>query len=157
MSSDADKSTPTSGPVIHPGARVTLNYEIRLPDDRVVDSTFETEPFSFTVGDGSFEPTLEESLLGLTEGEQTRILLTPEFAFGPRDPELVLEMSRSHFPADMPLVVDHLVEFNLPTGEPVAGQVLAVGDDTVTVDFNHPLAGHNIQFIVHILSIEEKA
>jgi len=143
-----------TAPVVTRGARVTLHYEIRMPDDRVVDSTFETEPFTFVVGDGSFEPNLEEALLGLAEGEQTRILLTPEYGFGQRSEELVHELPRSSFPEGMPLVVDHLVEFELPTGEPVAGQVVAVNEDSVTVDFNHPLAGHNIQFIVNILSVE---
>lgn len=144
----------TGTPVVARGSRVTLHYEIRLPDDRVVDSTFETEPFSFTVGDGSFEPKLEEALLGLAEGEQTRILLTPEYGFGERSQELIHGLPRATFPSDMPLVVGHLVEFELPTGEPVAGQVVAVTEESATVDFNHPLAGHNIQFLVNILAVE---
>lgn len=148
---ESDKDTL---PVIARGERVTINYEIRLPDDRVVDSTFETEPFSFTVGDGSFDDKLEESLLGLPLGEQTRILLTPEYGFGQRSAELVHELPRSHFPADMLPVPDQVIEFTLPTGEPVAGTVVAANEETVTVDFNHPLAGHNIQLIVHVLEID---
>lgn len=141
-------------PVIARGAHVTLHYEIRLPDDRVVDSTFESEPMQFVVGDGSMDPRLEESLLGLPEGEQTRILLTPEFAFGEPDPDMIHELPRADVPNDLALSVGDLVEFDLPNGDSVAGAVRAINEETLLVDFNHPLAGMNIQFIVHVLAVE---
>lgn len=141
-------------PLIAPGATVTMHYEIRLPDDRVVDSTFDAEPMVFVIGDGSLEPRLEESLLGLPQGEQTRILLTPEYAFGDPDPELIHELPRADVPDDLNLSVDDLVEFNLPNGDTVAGTVRAINEDTLLVDFNHPLAGLNIQFIINVLVVE---
>jgi FKBP-type peptidyl-prolyl cis-trans isomerase SlpA len=141
-------------PVIVRGAQVTLHYEIRLSDDRVVDSTFESEPMQFVVGDGSLDPRLEESLFGLPEGERTRILLTPEFAFGAPDPEMIHELPRADVPDDLSLGIDDLVEFNLPNGDTVAGIVRAINEETLLVDFNHPLAGMNIQFIVHVLAVE---
>lgn len=149
-SSDAN----TAVPVITRGATVTLHYEIRLPDDRVADSTFDAEPMMFIVGDGSLYPRLEESLLGLPEGEQTRILLTPEYAFGDPDPEMIHELPRADVPNDLSLSVDDLVEFDLPNGEVVAGTIRAINEETLRVDFNHPLAGMNIQFIVHVLAVE---
>ncbi len=147
----------TAVPVIKRGATVTLHYEIRLPDNRVADSTFETEPMVFVVGDGSLDSRLEESLLGLPQGEQTRILLTPEYAFGDPDPEMFHELPRADVPDDLSLSVDDLVEFNLPNGDTVAGTVRAINEDTLLVDFNHPLAGMNIQFIVNVLSVEPPA
>lgn len=147
----------TAVPVITRGATVTLHYEIRLPDNRVADSTFETEPMVFVVGDGSLDSRLEESLLGLPQGEQTRILLTPEYAFGDPDPEMLHELPRADVPDDLSLSVDDLVEFNLPNGDTVAGTVRAINEDTLLVDFNHPLAGMNIQFIVNVLAVEPPA
>jgi len=149
-----DLPFPATTAVIVRGAQVTLHYEIRLPDDRVVDSTFEEEPMRFVVGDGSLDPRLEESLLGLPQGEQTRILLTPEFAFGMPDDEMMHELPRADVPDDLALSVDDLVEFNLPNGDTVAGVVRAINEETLLVDFNHPLAGMNIQFIVHVLAVE---
>lgn len=151
--SDLPTQSAAAMPVITRGAQVTLHYEIRLADDRVVDSTFDAEPVQFVVGDGNLAPRLEESLLGLPEGEQTRILLTPEFAFGDPDPELVHELPRADVPGNLSFHVDDLVEFNLPNGDIVAGMVRAINEDTLLVDFNHPLAGMNIQFIVHVLSV----
>ena len=154
---DSSSPSPAIVPVIARGALVTLHYEIRLADDRVVDSTFESEPMQFVVGDGSLDPRLEESLLGLPEGERTRILLTPEFAFGSPDPEMVHELPRAEVPNDLALSVDDLVEFNLPNGDTVAGTVRAINEETLLVDFNHPLAGMNIQFIVNVLAVEPPA
>lgn len=151
---DSSAPSPDSPPVIVRGATVTLHYEIRFADDRVADSTFESEPMQFVVGDGCLDARLEESLLGLPQGERTRILLTPEYAFGDPDPELVHALPRADVPNDLNLSVDDLVEFNLPNGEVVAGTVRAIDEETLRVDFNHPLAGMNIQFIVHVLAVE---
>ena len=142
-----------STPLIARGDTVTLHYALRLPDDREVDSSFDAEPFTFTLGDGQFEPRLEEALIGLPLGEQTRILLTPEFAFGQPDPEMIHELARSEVPHHLALHLNDVVEFDLPNGDAIAGTVRAIGEETLTVDFNHPLAGMNVQLIGHILAI----
>ncbi|MBN2872013.1 MAG: peptidylprolyl isomerase [Halothiobacillaceae bacterium] len=144
-------------PTITENSEVTIHYEIRLPDDRVVDSTFDGEPVTVRLGAGAFAPRLEEALIGLPLGEHTRILLTPEYAFGQPDPGNVHRMPRGQFPEDMTLEPQRVIEFDLPNGEAVPGTVKAVTDESVTVDFNHPLAGHNIQFIVQVLGIDEQA
>jgi len=149
--SDAEKP---DLPTVAKDSEVTLNYEIRLPDDRVVDSTFDDEPFTVKLGSGAFEPRLEEALVGLPLGEYTRILLTPQFAFGMPDPNNVHTMPRGRFPEDMTLEPQLVIEFDLPNGDAVPGTVTAVTEDAVTVDFNHPLAGQNIQFIVQVLAVD---
>ncbi|MDG4868254.1 peptidylprolyl isomerase [Guyparkeria sp. 1SP6A2] len=148
---DADKS---NLPTIAKDSEVTIHYEIRLPDGRVVDSTFDDEPFAVRLGGGAFEPNLEEAIVGLPLGEHTRILLTPQYAFGMPDPQNIHTMPRGRFPADMNLEPQLVIEFDLPNGEAVPGTVTAVTEDAVTVDFNHPLAGQNIQFIVQVLAID---
>jgi FKBP-type peptidyl-prolyl cis-trans isomerase SlpA len=67
------------------------------------------------------------------------------------------ELPRADVPDDLSLSVDDLVEFNLPNGDTVAGTVRAINEDTLLVDFNHPLAGMNIQFIVNVLAVEPPA
>ncbi|MGM0517412.1 MAG: FKBP-type peptidyl-prolyl cis-trans isomerase [Pseudomonadota bacterium] len=141
-------------PTVEKDSEVTIHYEIRLPDDRVVDSSFDDEPFTVKLGGGAFEPRLEEALVGLPLGEYTRILLTPQYAFGMPDPGNVHTMPRGRFPEDMNLEPQLVIEFDLPNGESVPGTVTAVTEDAVTVDFNHPLAGQNIQFIVQVLAID---
>ncbi len=149
--SDADTS---DLPTIGKHSEVTVHYEIRLSDDRVIDSTFDDEPFTVKLGAGTFEPRLEEALVGLPLGEYTRILLTPQYAFGMPDPSNVHTMSRGRFPEDMDLEPQLVIEFDLPSGESVPGTVTALTEDDVTVDFNHPLAGQNIQFMVRVMAVD---
>lgn len=148
---DADQS---ALPTIEKDSEVTIHYELRLPDDRVVDTTFGDEPFTVRLGSGAFEPRLEEALIGLPLGEYTRILLTPQYAFGMPDPANVHTMPRGQFPEEMQLEPQLVVEFDLPNGDAVPGTVTAVTEEAVTVDFNHPLAGQNVQFIVQVLGID---
>ena len=150
---DAKSDLPTIGK----DSEVTIHYEIRLPDDRVVDSSFDDEPFTVKLGSGAFEPRIEEALIGLPLGEYTRILLTPQHAFGMPDPSNVHTMPRGRFPENMNIEPQLVIEFDLPNGDAVPGTITAVTEDAVTVDFNHPLAGQNIQLIVQVLVVDGQA
>ena len=63
-------------------------------------------------------------------------------------------MPRSEFPADMPLEPGLIVGFTTPSGEEVPGAIQEIKGDDVVVDFNHPLAGHEVIFDVEILEVK---
>ncbi|MDD3609615.1 MAG: FKBP-type peptidyl-prolyl cis-trans isomerase [Halothiobacillaceae bacterium] len=135
-------------------SRVTLHYELRLTDGLLADATPEGEPLHFQMGDGTLMPLLEDCLIGLPEGEATRILLPPDEGFGHRSTDNIHVMPREDFPEDFRPEPGQVIDFSTPTGESVPGIVLAVESDEVTVDFNHPLSGHVVQFIVKVLKVE---
>ena len=66
---------------ISPGSTVTLHLSLTLEDGTVADSTFEGEPFTFVMGDGTLVSGLELALYGLYPGDTQRLELTPEQAF----------------------------------------------------------------------------
>lgn len=136
---------------IRTGSRVSMHFSLALADGTEAVSTFDEEPLEFSLGDGTLIPTLEENLLGLTKSSRQQFVLAPEFAFGERDPELVQSMPRTDF--DTPPETGQVLAFALPDGEETAGLVLEVLDDSVTVDFNPPLAGKNVVFRVEILDV----
>lgn len=138
---------------IAPGRRVRLHYRITLEDGTVADSSFGGEPLEFLVGDGTLQQGLEQVLLGLAAGERRRFELAPWEAFGYADPEAVQVMPRADFPQDMALAPGSVVAFTTPGGEEIAGIVKALDAEQVTVDFSHPLAGHDIVFEVEILEV----
>ena len=142
---------------IRPGSRVTMHYTVRLEDGMVADTSREGEPLTFTLGDGSVVPGLELALYGLRAGDTQTLAIAPQDAFGFRDPDNVHTLPRSEFPADMELEEGLIVEFATPSGETTPGAVRRVGKDEVEVDFNHPLAGHEITFEVEILSVAPPA
>lgn len=138
---------------IQPGDRVTLHYRIASLGQEIAD-TFPYAPETFRVGAGEIDARLEQLLLGLHEGERHVFELHPWQAFGERDETLVQTLPRSDFPPGADLPTEHQVDFELPNGETLTGQILAADAESVKIDFNHPLAGLPIEFEVHILATE---
>jgi len=143
-----------TGERIRHGATVVMHYTILLEDGMVADTTEGEEPFRFTVGDGSLIQGLELALFGLKAGDHQRLRISPENGFGAHDPNGIHEMPRAAFPPGMELEEGQIIGFDTPAGEELPGAILEVDEDTVKVDFNHPLAGHEITFEVEILSVE---
>lgn len=139
--------------IIQPGSEVVIHCSITLEDGTVAENTFDDEPIRFVMGDGTIIQGLESALYGLKGGEQESLKIGSENAFGPHDPEAVVIRPRSDFPDDMDVQAGQIVAFTLPDGDEVLGSVLKVLADTVKVDFNHPIAGHEIQFKVQVLEV----
>lgn len=139
---------------IEPGRRVTMHFTLALEDGFEAETTRDDDPMTFEVGEGTLMPTLEQYLIGLQAGDEKEYVIPPEAAFGFRDETNVHDMPRDQFGPDMTLAPGVIIGFTSPSGEEVPGTVLEFDDQTVTVDFNHPLAGHTIHFSVQILSVE---
>ena len=138
---------------VQPGSRVTLHYSMILEDGTEAVSTFGDEPATLVIGDGTLAPGLEQVLIGLERGEKRAMTLDPDRAFGRRDEAKIHHMPVSAFDPAMELVPGLVVAFETPAGDELAGTVLAVEDDQVTVDFNHPLCGRSVTFTVEILEV----
>ncbi len=145
--------TNDNAPTIMPGSRVTMHYSITLHDGTVADSSYGDEPMEFVMGDGTLLEGLERALYGLAPGQQQVLQIPPQEGFGFRDPENVHTMARAEFKDDMPLAPGVIIEFATPSEVLVPGMIREVAVDTVQVDFNHPLAGHEITFKVDILAV----
>jgi FKBP-type peptidyl-prolyl cis-trans isomerase SlpA len=147
-------SAPTSKS-IGQNSTVTMHYSLLLEDGTVVDSTFDSdEPLTFTMGDGTLIQGLEYALVDLKPGDQQSINIGPEEGFGYPDPAAVQTMQRKEFNETMELKPGVIIEFDTPSGLQVPGMVKEVKDDTVIVDFSHPLAGHTVTFNVKILDVQ---
>ena len=140
---------------IRPGSKVLMHFTLSLEDGTVAETTRDdNEPLEFVMGDGTLIEGLELALYGLKAGDKQTLSIEPKLAFGFPDPENVHSMPRHEFPQEMQLARGVIMEFNTPAGDEVPGTVLEVNDREVKVDFNHPLAGHQITFEVEILSVE---
>ncbi len=136
------------------GSKVTMHFALRLTDGTVADSSFDDEPVSFVVGDGALDKGLELALIGLRPGDRQSLTLMPGQAFGTRDDTALQWVDRDSFPADMALEEGQIIGFTGQAGEDIAGAIIELQDRRVRVDFNHPLAGREIEFEVEILSVE---
>lgn len=137
--------------VIDTGTTVTLHFALVLENGEVIDSNFEGEPATFTVGDGNLLPGFEEPLMGLASGDEEEFLIPPEKAFGQHNSQNVQRLDRHNF-SDEELQPGTIFSFQNGDGE-LPGVISEVGETEVVVDFNHPLAGENIVFQVKILDV----
>ena len=138
------------------GDTVSLRYALRLRNGTEILSNFDDpQPDTLTLGDGTLAPNLEEWLIGVAIGERHVFLLDPEQAFGVSQPELIHILQLSEVMTDKPLQVASLVEFAMPDGQTLAGQIMEIREDEVKVDFNHPLADLPLEFEVEIIQLYE--
>jgi len=140
--------------VLGPGTTVTLHFALRLPGGEVIDSNFERDPATFTVGDGNLLLGFEKAIYGLQEGDKKTLVIKPEDSFGQRNPNNVQEIPRAQFGADIELSEGLMLSFADAQKTELPGVVRRFDDEVVVVDFNHPLAGREILFEVAILQIE---
>ena len=139
---------------VSPESTVTLHLSLALEDGTVAESTFDDEPLTFTMGDGTLVEGLELGLYGLKAGDTQRLVLQPQQAFGLHDPDKLHPIARVDFPPELELEAGVIIGFDTPAGEELPGTVVALTDETVEVDFNHPLAGRVVVFEVEIIAVE---
>lgn len=138
---------------INASSKVTLHFSLALESGDIVDSTFGKKAPSLTMGDGSLLPGFERCLLGLSAGDSAEFVVEPKDAFGAHNPLNVQQIKRDSFTEET-LQVDMIVSFLDAAKHEVPGVVKVIGEEEVTVDFNHPLAGKNLIFKVEIFDVQ---
>jgi len=134
---------------------VLVHFTLKLEDGSTAESTrAHGKPALFRLGDGSLSAALEQALLGLKAGETKQFTLAPEEAFGSVSPDLIQYFSRRDFIDAGEPEVGAIMLFTGMGGSEMPGVIREVSGDSITVDFNHPLAGHRIQFDIEVLEID---
>ena len=135
---------------------VTLHFTIKMKDGSVADSTENMgKPAKFVMGDGSLSENFEACLLGLETGTEKSIELKAQDAFGMPNPDHIHHMDKTKFAGDSDVEVGTIMAFSGPDGMEIPGIITDIAGDSVTVDFNHPLAGKDLEFEVQILSVTD--
>lgn len=135
------------------GDTVRVEYTGKLQDGTVFDSSEDTEPLEFTLGDEAVIPGFEEAVDGLEEGESVTTTLEPEMAYGERRDDLVFQVGRSDIRDDIELEVGDELEIHGRDGNTFPALVQELGDDKVTLDANHPLAGRTLVFEIELVEV----
>jgi FKBP-type peptidyl-prolyl cis-trans isomerase SlpA len=138
---------------IESNTRVTLNFSLSLENGEEVDSNFGADPVSFVMGDGSLLPGFERRLLGMRPGDEAEFRIPPAEGFGEPQDDNVQSLPRRDFDEEF-LAPGMLFSFADAAGGEVPGMVSEVDEETVKVDFNHPLSGRTINFKVRIAQVE---
>jgi peptidylprolyl isomerase len=134
------------------GNIVKVHYTGKLEGGAVFDTSLEGgDPVRFKIGEGKLISGFEQAVIGMEPGESKTTTVPAEKAFGEHNKEKVLVMNRSQFPADV-----HVgQQFQIGGGDnnPNVVNLTDVSEESVTVDANHPLAGHDLIFDIELLEI----
>ncbi len=135
------------------GSVVTLHYKLTLDDGQVVDSSEGNEPLAYLHGSNSLVPGLESALGGKAVDEKFEVAVPAAEGYGDRIDDAVQEVPRSAFPDDADLQPGIQFQATDQDDNPIMGTIEAADDKTVKVDFNHPLAGKNLNFAIEIVDV----
>ena len=131
-----------------------MHYTLTNPEGEVIDSSQGKAPLAYLHGHGNIIPGLEKQLEGKAVGDKLVAEVPAAEGYGERNPEMIVEATRSQFPEDAELEAGMRFQAQTPGGPRIA-QITKIEGDTVTVDTNHPLAGVDLKFDVEIMEIRE--
>ncbi|HEU5209678.1 MAG TPA: peptidylprolyl isomerase [Longimicrobiales bacterium] len=137
---------------VQSGDTVRVHYTGTLDDGTVFDSSKGRDPIEFTVGGGQVIAGFDAAVSGMAEGESKKVTIPAAQAYGERRDELMLQVDRSQFPADVEPQVGQ--QFQMSQGEQnFVVNVAAVDGEQVTLDANHPLAGQDLTFELELVDV----
>ncbi len=134
---------------------VTLNYKLTDDQGNVIQTTTKNEPFVYLSGNNQILPKLEKEIDGMLIGGKKSIVLSSSDAYGDYDEKAVQQVKKQEFPEGANLEEGMEYMAQTPDGNPIPFVVKEVKDDDVTIDFNHPLAGKNLNFDVELVDVRD--
>ena len=138
---------------INASSHLTLNFALYHASGETIDSTFEKGAVKLTIGDGNLLAGFESCLIGLVAGDHQTFTVAPENGFGQHNPANLQTLKRHQFGPDIVLELGLVVSFSDAANTELPGVVKTIDGDDVVMDFNHPLAGVELQFEVQIIAV----
>jgi FKBP-type peptidyl-prolyl cis-trans isomerase SlyD len=134
---------------------VSIAYTIRNESGFVVDTNDGREPLVYLHGHNQIVPGVEAAIEGLAPGATLSVSVAPEQAYGERDPTAIAILPRTAFPPEEDLEAGMMFRAMRPDGRPFLFSILAVEEERIVVDANHPLAGQRLAVDVAVLSVRD--
>ncbi len=141
---------------IKKGDKVKVEYEGKLDSGKVFDSSKHDDhshPLEFEVGSGKVIKGFDDAVVGMDKGEEKEFSIKPEEAYGERKEQLRQEVPRTAFPEGQEPKEGMMLMLKSPQGQQFPAKIMAVSDDKITLDLNHPLAGENLNFKIKVLEV----
>ena len=138
---------------------VAVNYTLTV-DGQVADKNPEGQPLEFVCGAGMLLPKFEEAIMGKVAGDKVAFTLEPKDGYGEIMPEAIVELPKSVFMIDGKvaeeiLFVGSQVPMSDANGNRMIGVISEVKEESVMMDFNHPMAGKTLNFEVEVVSVRD--
>ncbi|MCK4563233.1 MAG: peptidylprolyl isomerase [Verrucomicrobia bacterium] len=139
--------------MIENGQKVKIHYTGILDDGKQFDSSVGRDPLEFEMGAGMVIPGFENGVADMAVGEKKTIHIPAGEAYGEKRDEMMMEFERSQLPEGLEPEVGMGLQMQDPQGQPIPVQITAVGEETITIDANHPLAGQSLNFELELVEV----
>ena len=139
---------------VQDGQVVSMEYTLKV-DGEVLDTSEGVGPLQFLAGYDNIVPGLEREMIGMKIGESKDVVVTPEDGYGEFDDEAFMDVPRSEFPTDMEIEEGVELSVTDEDGKNQYARIESLTDESVRLDFNHPLAGAELHFSVKVIALRE--
>jgi peptidylprolyl isomerase len=135
------------------GDTLKVHYTGKLEDGEVFDSSRDGDPLEFVLGAGQLLKDFEGALVGLAEGQSITVCISAENAYGPYREDLLLVFPKDQVPDEVEQVVGETIFIECEDGLTLPLTIKEIGEDTITLDSNHQLAGKDLTFDIELVEI----
>jgi len=135
------------------GDTVKVHYTGTLENGEVFDTSQEREPLEFQLGEGQLIPGFEKAVIGMSEGDSTKVDIPSDEAYGEVRDDLVINVPKEQLPDDVEPKIGMQLQVNQQNGQPIPVRITEIKDEELVLDANHPLAGKNLTFEIELLEV----
>lgn len=135
------------------GDKVKVHYHGKLTSGETFDSSQGREPLEFEVGSGMVIKGFDDGVTGMSVGDKKTINIPYNEAYGPRNPDMLIEMPKDRFPPDMELEQGMPLMMSDGQGQQFQVVIAEIKENAVMLDANHPLAGKDLIFDLELVEI----
>jgi len=138
------------------GDKIKVHYHGRLTSGETFDKSEGREPLEFEVGSGMVIKGFDEGVTGMAVGDKKTINIPFNEAYGPKNPDMIIDMPKDRFPKDMEIEVGMPLAMSDGQGNQHQVVVIEIKEEVVILDANHPLAGQDLIFDLELVDIITK-
>jgi len=135
------------------GDKIKVHYHGKLTSGETFDSSAGREPLEFEVGSGMVIKGFDDGVTGMKVGEKKTINIPSDEAYGPVNPDMLMDFPKERFPADMQMELGMQLMMSDPSGQQFPVKINEIKDDVIVLDGNHPLAGEELIFDLELVEI----
>jgi len=135
------------------GDTVRVHYTGKLNDGTIFESSTESEPLEFVLGEGQILPGFEAAILGLDSGESRTFQIPADEAYGPHRDDRVVTVPLDQLPSYLRPKLGEVLEIQQPGGQVLAVRITSLTETEIELDGNHPLAGEDLTFETTLVEI----
>lgn len=137
---------------------VTISYIGKLENGTIFQEAPESHPIIITIGNHDLPPTLEQALMGMAVGESKKVRIEPDEGYGPRRKDLLQTLNKDILHAKIVPQIGLTLSLQVEKdghSHQVPATIVEINNNTIVVDYNHPLAGHNLMYDLKVMAIDK--